>query len=137
MAIDITRGLPRQQTQPKVQPRTSPIRAGVVREIPKEQKVVPEQVEDVTPDLTKYVQLGDGSFVDRETFEQLHEDTQRIGKTVGLQAMQTSIELHRDNYNQIVKSLKPYTDKDGNINLAKALQDNVVSKQQLIEIFER
>jgi hypothetical protein len=77
--------------------------------------------------------LGDGEFVDREAFEKLPQDTQDIGKRVGLNAMQTSIDKHQQSYNELVEALKPYTDTDGKINLANAIREGVDANKLISE----
>jgi hypothetical protein len=110
---------------PYVQPIPTGQSSQIVGELKKpEVEQTDEKQQVVTPDLEKYIELGDGTFVDRESFNNLQEDTKKAGLNVGLDALKTSIQQHKDNYDKVVNDLKPYTDESGKVNLAQAIKDN-------------
>jgi hypothetical protein len=76
-------------------------------------------------DTSKYVLLADGTYVDKSAFEQLPEDVQRKGLTDGLDALQTTLQSKQSDYKDAMKMLEPWTDKDGKVDLVKAVKEGV------------
>lgn len=128
MAIGVVRdtGIPQQ-----VQPTQQQVSIGVVRDIPQVAKPSTEVSTQQTQDLRDFVKLGDDSYVSKESFEQLPEDTKDVGIRVGLNALKSSLETHQKNYAEVVESLKPFTNETGEINLVNALQSGQVDVNKI------
>ena len=106
MAINISRSSPPlpKTTQAVSRPPISVSRDNSIRHKSASPKSDLKYTSEKPSDLSKYVELKDGTYIDKESFDELPKKFQQIGKTQGYDALSSALSASNRDFKEIQKT---------------------------------